>query len=51
METVEPFQVHATDMTILVMPSVSPTLLNTFLYRDLYFNKPSIVFRKKPFLE
>lgn len=51
METVTPSQVYASDIKTLLMTSMFLILPNTFLHRDLYFNKPSIAFKKKPFLK
>lgn len=51
METVTPSQVYVIDIKTLLVTSVFLILSNTFLHRDLYFNKPSIVFKKKPFLK
>lgn len=51
METVKPSQVHASNIKTLLVTSVFLILSNAFLHRELYFNKPSIVFKKKPFLK
>lgn len=51
METLTPSQVYAINIKTLLVTSVFLTLPNIFLHRDLYFNKPSIVCKKKPFLK